>query len=109
MAQVNNDKVYKVIIFRVDGNHMEVLESDDVKLVETAYRGLEQEWVTSTAEKRPFRHPTEMHSFAPALISEIKVDSMSKEEYLKQSNPYYQQMQRNGLSGAMNQNFNQGR
>lgn len=108
MSQIVKDKIYRLTIFRVDGNHMEVLESDDVKLIETAYRGLDLEWVTSTAEKRPFRHPTEMHSFAPSLISEIKVESMSKEEFHKQSNPYYQEMQRKGLSGVMNQNFNNG-
>lgn len=108
MSQGNKDKIYKVIIYRVDNQHLEVFESDDVKAVQTMYQGLDLEWLTSTAEKRPFRHPTEMHSFAPSLISEIKVESMSLEEYHKQSNPYYQQMQRNGLSGAMNQNFNKG-
>ena len=82
-------------------------ESDRV-LGHDPFEGLDMEWVTSTAEKRPFRHPTQMHSFAPSLISEIKVESMSLEEYQKQSNPYYQQMQRNGLSGVMNQNFNKG-
>lgn len=103
------DRIYKVLIFRVDGNHMELLESDDIKAVQALYEGLNIEWVESTAEKRPFRMPPpEMHSFVPALISEIKVESMSKEEYHKQSNPYYKQMQKDGLSGAMNQNFKQG-
>jgi len=102
------DTIYKVLIFRADGQHMEVFESDDVKAVESMYRGLDLEWVNSTAERRPFRHPTKFHSFAPSLISEIKVESMSKEEYHKQGNPYYQQMQRNGLSGVMNQSFNNG-
>jgi len=88
---------------------MEVLESEDFKAVQTMYEGLNAEWVASTAEKRPFRMPPpEMHSFVPALISEIKVQSMSKEEYHKQSNPYYKQMQKDGLGGAMNQNFKQG-
>lgn len=87
---------------------MEIFESDDVKAVENMYKGLDHEWVTSTAEKRPFRHPIEMHCFAPSLISEIKVESMSKEEYHKQSNPYYKQMQRDGFSGSMNQNFKHG-
>lgn len=102
------DLIYKIILYRVDGNHMEIFESDDVKAVENMYKGLDHEWVTSTAEKRPFRHPTEMHCFAPSLISEIKVESMSKEEYHKQSNPYYKQMQRDGFSGSMNQNFKHG-
>jgi hypothetical protein len=103
------DKVYRITIFRVDGNHMEVFESEDFKAVETVYNGLNMEWVASTAEKRPFRMPPpELHSFIPALISEIKVQSMSKEEYHKQSNQYYQQMQKSGLSGSMNQNFNKG-
>lgn len=108
MSQIVNDKIYKVIIYRVDNQHLEVFESDDVKAVQTVYQGLDLEWLTSTAEKRPFRHPTEMHSFAPSLISEIKVESMSKEEYHKQNNPYYQEMQRKGFSGVMNQNFNKG-
>lgn len=103
------DRIYKVTIFRVDGNHMEILESDDIKMVKTVYEGLNIEWVASTAEKRPFRMPPpEMHSFVPALISEIKVESMSKEEYHTQNNHYYKQMQENGLSGVMNQNFNNG-
>lgn len=103
-----SDRIYKLMIYRVDGQDIEVLESDDIKLVQTMYNGLDHEWVASTAEKRPFRHPTEMHSFAPSLISEIKVESMSKEEYHKQSNPYFKDMQRKGLSGVMNQNFNNG-
>ena len=109
MSQVVNDRVYKVLIFRVDGNHMEILESDDFKSVRTVYDGLNVEWVASTAEKRPFNMPPPaMHSFVPALISEIKVESMSKDEYHKQGNPHYQKMQREGLSGVMNQNFNKG-
>lgn len=100
------DLIYKIVLYRADGNHMEIFESDDLKKVETMYKGLDHEWVTSTAEKRPFRHPTEMHCFHPSLISEIKVESMSKEEYHKRSNPYYKQMQRDGFSGAINQNFN---
>jgi hypothetical protein len=103
------DRIYKVLIFRVDGNHMEVLESDNLKLVENLYNGLNMEWVASTAEKRPFKMPPpEMHSFVPALISEIKVESMSQEEYHKQSNHYYKQMQKDGLGGVMNQSFNKG-
>lgn len=103
------DRIYKVLLLRVDGNHMEVFESDDLKAVQMVYKGLELEWVNSTAEKRPFRMPEPaLHSFAPALISEIKVESMSKEEYHKQSNHYYQQMQKDGLSGVMNRNFNKG-
>ena len=103
------DRIYKVLIFRVDGNHMEVFESDDSKAVENVYNGLNSEWVNSTAEKRPFKMPPpELHSFLPALISEIKVESMSKEEYHKQSNPYYQQMQKEGFSGVMNRSFNKG-
>ena len=100
--------LYRIILYRVDGQDMVMLESEDIKAVETMYKGLDHEWVTSTAEKRPFRHPTEMHSFAPSLISEIKVESMSKDEYHKQNNPYYKQMQRDGFSGVMNQNFNNG-
>lgn len=88
---------------------MEMLESEDFKAVQNMYEGLNAEWVASTAEKRPFRMPPpQLHSFVPALISEIKVESMSQEEYHKQSNQYYQQMQKTGLSGAMNQNFNKG-
>lgn len=88
---------------------MEVFESDDLKAVESLYNGLNHEWVESTAEKRPFKMPPpELHCMLPALISEIKVESMSKEEYHKQSNPYYKQMHQNGLGGVMNQSFNKG-
>lgn len=101
--------IYKVMICRVDGRDIEMLISDDIKQVENMYKGLDHEWVTSTAEKRPFRLPEpKMHSFAPSLISEIVVDSMSKEEYQKQSNPYWNQMKKEGLSGSMNRNFNNG-
>ena len=104
-----SNRVYKVLIFRVDGNHMEVLESEDLKTVENMYNGLNSEWIDSSAAKRPFQMPPPtLHSFSPSLITEIKVESMSKEDYTAQSNPYYQQMKQNGLSGAMNQNFNKG-
>lgn len=103
------DRIYRITILRVDGNHMEVFESDDLKAVQNMYDGLNQEWVTSTAEKRPFKMPPpRLHSFVPSLISEIEVTSISKEEYHKQSNPYYAQMKRDGLSGVMNQSFNKG-
>lgn len=106
-AELN--KIYKVLILRADGNNMDAFTSDDIKAVDKMYKGLEHEWITSTAEKRPFRMPSpHMHSFAPSLISEIKVESMSKEEYQSQSNPYYQQMQKEGFSGVMNRNFNNG-
>lgn len=105
MAQ---ELIYKILIYRTDGNDIEVLESDNVKEVESMYKGLDSEWVTSTAEKRPFRHPTSMHSFHPSLILDIKVESMSKEEYLRQNNPYHKQMQEDGVSRAMNRNFNSG-
>lgn len=106
MAQ---ELMHRIILFRIDGNHMEVFESDDIKAVKNMYQGLDHEWVTSTAEKRPFRMPEpQMHSFAPSLISEIKVESISKEEYLKKGNPYYKQMQKDGFNGVMNQNFNNG-
>lgn len=101
--------IYKIVIYRVDGNHLEAFESEDLKQVQNMFKGLDHEWVTSTAEKRPFRMPEPlMHSFAPSLISEIKVESMSKEEYQKQSNPYYKQMKKDGFGGVMNQNFNNG-
>lgn len=103
MAQ---ELIYKVMIYRADGHDIEVFESYDLKSVESMYRGLDLEWVTSTAEKRPFRHPTEMHSFAPSLIAEIKVETMSKEEYQRQTNPHFKQMQQDGFSGVMNRNFN---
>lgn len=101
--------IHRVIIYRVDGRDIEMLVSDDIKQVETMYKGLDYEWVTSTAEKRPFRLPEpKMHSFAPSLISEIVVESISQEEYHKQSNPYWNQMKKEGLSGSMNRNFNNG-
>lgn len=101
--------IYKVVIYRVDGNDLEVLESEDVNKVKNMYKGLEHEWISSTAEKRPFKMPEpHIHSFLPSFISEIKVHSMSKEEYQAQSNPYYQQMQREGTSGVLNKNFNNG-
>jgi hypothetical protein len=103
------EKVYKVLIFRADGNHMEILESDDLKAVENFYNGLNSEWVESSAAKRPFQMPPpSLHSFLPALITEIKVESISKEEYNTQGNPYYQKMKKDGLSGSMNQHFNKG-
>lgn len=106
---MSQEYIYKILIFRADNNHIEAFESEDYKAVQTMYKGLDYEWVASSAEKRPFRMPEPaLHSFTPSLITEIKVESMSKEEYLKQKNPYYQQMQKNGLGGAMNQNFNTG-
>lgn len=95
------------MIYRVDENHMEVFESDDLKKVTTMYNGLGKEWIDSTAEKRPFRLPAPaLHSMLPSFISEIKVESMSKEEYQQSQNPYSQQMQTDGLSTMMNRNFN---
>jgi len=106
---VASSLIHKVIIYRVDGNDIEMLVSDDIKQAENMYKGLDHEWLTSTAEKRPFRLPEpKMHSFAPSLISEIVVQSISREEYEKQSNPYWNQMSKEGLGGSMNRNFNNG-
>lgn len=104
-----SERVYRIVIFRADGNNIDILESDDFKEVENMYNGLNSEWVESSAAKRPFKMPPpSLHSFLPALITEIKVESISKEEYHAQSNPYYQHMKKNGLSGTMNQHFNKG-
>lgn len=101
--------IYTLIIYRVDGRDMSIFESDNLEHVKAVYKDMDKEWVESTAEKRPFRLPeSELHSFLPSLITEIKVEKTSKEEYHKQSNPYYRNMKENGLSGAMNQNFNGG-
>ena len=100
--------IYQVLILRVDGNHMVAFKSENQEEANTAYKGLELEWKNSTAEKRPFQVLNQMHSMLPSLISELKVETLSADEYQKQSNPYYDQMNKNGLSGAMNQNFNKG-
>ena len=103
-----HEQIYTITIYRVDRQDMKILESDDIKEIEKVYNELVDEWVTSTAEKRPFKHLFELHSFLPSLISEIKVESISKEEYHRQNNPHYKQMQREGFSGVMNRNFNNG-
>ena len=96
-------------MYRIDGTSKVILESEDVKQVESMYKGLEHEWITSTAEKRPFKLPApEMHMMLPSLISEIKVESLSREEYHKSRNPYYKEMEEKGLGRIMNQNFNNG-
>lgn len=102
-----SDLIYKIVIYRVDNNQMEIFESDDVKAVHTMYDGVVEEWVNSTAEKRPFNLPPPIkHAIVPNLISEVKIETISKEEYHKQSNPYYKQSQEDGFGGAMNRNFN---
>ena len=104
-----NNLIHKVHIYRTDGKHIETLVSEDIELAETMYKGLEKEWIDSTAENRPFRLPSpRMHSFAPALILEIKVESISKEEHANSSNPYFRQMEQDGLGGSMNRHFNNG-
>lgn len=102
-----NNLIYKVLLFRTDGQVIDVLETRTLKDAETCYYGLSKEWVDSTAEKRPFKLPSPiMHAMLPSLILDIKVESITEEEYQRNSNPYYQEMQRDGVSGVMNRNFN---
>lgn len=99
--------VHRVIIYRADNTQIVVFDTATLSDAKNMYRILDKEWFDSTAEKRPFRLPEPAaHSMLPGLVSEIKVESMTLQQYEQLSNQYYQTMNNQGLMGAMNSHFN---
>lgn len=105
---MTTENMYMLKIYRADNHTVDVLDTPSVDEVRKAYVEMEKEWINSTAEKRPFRVPLpQLQCFAPNLIMEIKVEVISLADYQQLQNPYYKQMQSEGLTGMMNANFKQ--
>lgn len=91
--------VYSVIIFRSDEKHIIVLESNDYNKCYEKWKFLQNAWVDSAKETKPFvlEDPI-VTAFAPSLIYEIKVIPVMAEEMANNShNPYQQRMNQNGF------------
>lgn len=110
MNKANENLMYRVCVIRQDKSEpIYVLDTDLLEQAVKCYRELDKEWVTSVEEKRPFRLGVPyMTSFSPALCVEIMIDKMSFDEYQQINNPYNQQMQDQGFTGFMQNNFKQG-
>ena len=107
MNKANENLMYRVCVIRQDKSEpIYVLDTDLLEQAVKCYRELDKEWVTSVEEKRPFRLITPyITSFVTSLCKEIKIEKMTLEEYQQSTNPYNQQMQDQGFTGFMQNNF----
>lgn len=104
--QVEETLVYRVGIVRSDmSDPLYVFTSTEITEVKQRRSELLTEWKSSVDEKRPFNLEEQMRSFVPALVLEIRIDSMPYALYQRVSSDYEQQLQQSGTSNWMNNNF----
>lgn len=103
-------KVYIVLLQRMDNpNPLEIMVTDVENEAISKLQQLDEMWVSSVEKKHPFRIDFPYKgSFSPALVKEIMIQEMSIAEYEHRNNPYNKQMENQGFSGWMSQNFNSG-
>lgn len=94
-------ELYRVIIFRRDGNHLEGFESEDFDQAKGKWLEYQEQWVEKFKEAQPFilEEPV-VTAFDPGLILEISV--LPVQEQKQSNNPYKKQMQKEGLTNTLN-------
>lgn len=107
--------MYIVVVVRSDVS-LAFFETDTLEQAKEAQKALNDEWINSVKEQRPFFLPSivdtgfdtpVLTSFSPNLLREIKISKMSLSDYERSKNPYERQVQQGGLSEFMNRNFQQ--
>jgi len=76
------------------------LETHDKNEAIKKLKALDNEWIQSVEEKRPFRIQEPFYaSFTPSLVIEVKVEEMSAEDYARLKDGFTQEMREHGLKG----------
>lgn len=95
--------VYGVFIFRRDGNHMSILETESYDKAFERWQELEQKWTETIEAKKPFSITDPIvTAFDPGLIVEINLKPVVETSANNYENPYKQNMIKNGLSNSLN-------
>lgn len=102
-----NKQVYQVIIYRVDNNHILLIQTTNFDEAVENWQKANNSWEESLSNKKPFKLmiPT-VTSFDPGLIKEISVKPIVKMETSKYNNPYQQKMMKEGLGATLQQKGN---
>lgn len=105
MSAKNEEKqVYEVVIFRVDNQHIILMQTINFDDAVEKWKEINTNWEDSLSSKKPFKlmQPI-VTSFDPGLISEIQVRPLTKVDASKYDNPYQKQMMKVGLSNMAHQ------
>jgi hypothetical protein len=99
--------VYLVKVYRADlPDGLLVFNSQNELEAKTKFLELEESWIKSVEDKRPFRITTpHLSAFSPNLIKEIKVEEIPFAEYERLNSHYEKQLKELGMTGFMNRNF----
>jgi hypothetical protein len=98
-----NKQVYAVMVLRRDSDHITAIETEQFDNAYQLWTDLKAKWYDSIKEQKPFElEKPIVTAFDPGLISEIKILAYMVQESVA-SNPYTQEMQKKGLTSALNQ------
>ena len=105
MSNNEEKQVYEVVIFRVDSNHIVLLQTTKFDEAVEEWEKVNKNWEESLSNKKPFKlmKPV-VTSFDPGLISEISVRPLTKVSEDKYDNPYQKKMMKEGLRNVLHQN-----
>lgn len=92
-----SEQAYQLVIFRRDGNHLKITESEDFDKTKELWKSLNKKWEEAFKESKAFivEDPV-VTSFDPGLIYEISIlpsVAISKKEH----NPYKKAMMEEGF------------
>lgn len=97
-------QVYEVVIFRVDGNNIVLMQSIKFDEAVEKWKEINSSWEEAISSKKPFKLMSPVvTSFDPGLISEISVRPLTKVDESKYENPYQQKMMKQGLANTLRQ------
>lgn len=81
------------------------LETHDKNEAIEKLKALDNEWIESVKDNRPFRITLPFYaSFTPSLVIEIKVEELSAEDYARLKDGFTQEMREHGLKGFAEKN-----
>lgn len=91
--------IYAVLVLRTDGEHIQVLESDDYDKCYEKWKTVLQEWKDAAKELRPFEiiDPI-VTAFSPSMIFEVRLIPVGTEDSNNSHNPYNKKMNEQGFS-----------
>ena len=95
---------YLVKLVRIDGNTVDLVETNDFSRAKEVWKGFYEQWAESSAERKPFviEEPCDngfITAFDPSLIQEIMILPLSKVP--ETDNPYKRRMNKEGLGPMM--------
>jgi len=102
MVKPESQKIYELTLFRRDGGHINVTQSNNFEEVSSLWTELTERWAIAIKEQKPFiLNKPVVTSFDPGLIYEITVRPLVETSRANLNNPYYQDMLDKGLGNTL--------